>query len=143
VRHAEPGKFEPAWRFAEERAAWALTNSGYVVLERNAVVRTRRGNVEVDIVALDPRAGEHVLVEVKCRRRDGAAGLSLHVTPESAVDEAKVMRLTAAARSLAALNRWEPSRVRIDVVAAEVVEDGSSWRLVALRHSEGIDRKDT
>lgn len=142
MKTADPDKTPPAWRFAEERAVWALANSGYVILERNAVVRTRRGDVEVDIVAFDPRAGEHALVEVKSRRRDGSAGLSQHAAPEAAVDREKRARLLAAAKALAALNRWEPSRVRIDAVAAEVVPDGASWRLLALRHYEGVDRRD-
>jgi putative endonuclease len=100
-------------RAGEDLAAAYLELTGCSVLARNPEV----GGVEVDLVVQDGTA--HVLVEVKFRRRSDFGGAAM------AVDHQKRDRLRRAA---AAALRAGARRVRVDVVAIELSEDGAAVR---------------
>lgn len=98
---------------AETLVAAYLELVGAEVVARNA----RLDGVEVDLIAVEHRT--RVLVEVKCRSRADYGGAA------AAIDDEKRGRLKRAAR--AALVAGAP-RVRIDVVAVDVSDDGATLR---------------
>jgi len=97
-------------RWAEERAAQALLQSGYRVVDRNV----RVGSLELDIVARD--GPTIVVVEVRCR------GAGAWTRPLSSVDRTKQERIGRAAGVLWA-SRWSHwrgvERVRFDVITVD------------------------
>lgn len=133
--HLRHSQRDPLGPLGERHAAKYLKTQGYRVLGRN--VRVRAG--EADIVCRDPDGTTIVIVEVKARRRRaGQPGASAVIAPEAAVHAAKRRRLAAIARSLARLNGWDRSPMRIDVVAVEWVESGSDSAPVVRHHRDAV-----
>ncbi len=124
---------DPLGPLGERHAAKYLKARGYRILGRN--VRVRAG--EADIVCRDPDGKTIVVVEVKARRRyAGQAGASAVIAPEEAVHADKRRRLGAISRSLARLNGWERSPMRIDVVAVEW--DAGAAKAVVRHHRNAV-----
>lgn len=93
-------------RAGEARASEYLRGLGWQILGRNV----RVGQGEIDIVALDPRFGEVVFVEVKTRR-DSDAG-----DPAEAVDQRKLQAQVVAGNEY--MRREKRSEdFRFDIIA--------------------------
>lgn len=130
ARAALPRRRDPLGPAGERAAARYLRRRGYRVLARN--LHTVAG--EADLVCEAPDRRTIVLVEVKSRRRiEGQPQRSAEMAPEASVTAAKRRKLTAIARTLARLNRWEDRPMRIDVVAVERRESRPRW---SVRHIE-------
>ena len=97
-------------RGEQAAAAW-LESSGYDIVGRNV----RVGHDEIDIVALDPRSGGLVIVEVKTRRGRGCV-------PEEAVGREKQQKLVRATQRLRRQRGLDDRPVRFDVVAITLDE---------------------
>ena len=96
----------------EQMTARYLTDKGYIILEHNY----RRGNLEIDLIALD--GDELVIVEVKSRAYDTI------LQPEAAVDHKKRLALIRLANEyVKSHNRKE--NVRFDVVSIVSKEGGA------------------
>lgn len=118
----------PLGRLGERLAVAHLTGEdGLDVVATNWAVRHGEVRGELDVVALDRRAGLVVVVEVKARRRDDLGGPLAAVTPRK---QAKVRSLTTA---LLVDGQLPFRRVRFDVVGL-LVPDG---RRARLDHLEG------
>jgi putative endonuclease len=104
-------------RYGEGLAVQALESYGYAIADRN----WRCASGEVDIVARDGETW--VFVEVKLRR-GGEAG-----SPEEAVSESKQQRLLQVALAYLSELELDDPRWRIDVIAIELAEDDSVWRI--------------
>lgn len=104
----------------EDIAAAYLEADGFVVFERNY----RFERAEVDLVCFKPSAdgkrGEIVFVEVKTRTG------SLYGRPEDAVDEAKILNVTKAARAWLYEQKMESAPCRFDVVSVILSGDDSA-----------------
>ena len=97
------------------RAAEALAAAYMELLGCRPVARNvRLGGVEVDLVVDD--GAERVLVEVRVRNRADFGGAA------ATVDHHKRQRLVRAAR---ALEQQGATRVRVDVVAVDLVPEGA------------------
>lgn len=118
-------------RAGERLAARHLRRAGYSILGRN--VRVQAG--EADLVCLAPDRSTLVVVEVKTRRRGaGRAPISELIPPEASVHANKRSTLTAVARTLIRANKWQNRTVRIDIIAIEWPDDGST---PTIRHHQG------
>jgi putative endonuclease len=115
-------------RLGEQLAARHLVDEdGLEVLARNWRLAAGELRGELDLVALDRRAGELVVVEVKTRRDADRFGGALEaISPRKA---AKVRALTAAFLRQAELG---PRRVRLDAVAIDL------GRAPRLQHLLGV-----
>ena len=103
----------------EEMACEFLEGKGYGILQRN--YRKRGG--EIDIVALDPKSGETVFVEVKSRRNRAFGA------PEEAVDERKVAKMADTAQHWLAEHGREKAEWRLDLLILEIDSRGRpEWR---------------
>lgn len=112
----------------ESLAATHLKRSGWRIVGRNVSL----GFGEIDVVA-EARAGTIAVVEVKTVTRTVGAAVDASWTPERQVDRAKREQLRKLAAALCAAKRWERSRVRFDVIAVELLDDGTH----ELRHHAG------
>ncbi len=101
-------------RRGERLAVEYLRREGFEICDLN----WRSGRYELDIVAR--RAGTLHFVEVKTRR---AAGLT---SPEQAVTPAKFRALRHAAEHYMALGGYDDWEVQFDLIAVEVLPDGSA-----------------
>lgn len=100
----------------EARVAAYLADQGLCVLERNV----ERAGGEIDLIAVDPRMGEHeyVFVEVRSRSRSDR-GLPLET-----VDRDKQRHVVRAATAwLVERDLWEVVAVRFDVIGVIVDTD--------------------
>jgi putative endonuclease len=118
-------------RAGERLAARHLRRAGYSILGRN--IRVQVG--EADLVCLAPDRSTLVIVEVKTRRRSaGKAAMSELVPPEASVHQHKRSKLAAVARTLVRANKWQDRTIRIDIIAIEWPDDGST---PTIRHHQG------
>lgn len=118
-------------RAGERLAARHLRRAGYSILGRN--IRVQVG--EADLVCLAPDRSTLVIVEVKTRRRGaGRAPISELVPPEASVHAHKRSKLAAVARTLIRANKWQDRAIRIDIIAIEWPDDGST---PTIRHHQG------
>lgn len=104
-------------RYAEDRAAEYLASIGWRVVARN--VRNSCG--ELDIIALDPKARELVIVEVRART------LGLTQSPLESVGSRKLRTLLKASRLYVEEINWT-GFWRIDVVGITIKAPGD-WEL--------------
>ncbi len=102
--------------WAEDLAASFLRSRGLEILDRNA----RERFSEIDIVCR--RGGEMVFAEVRCRRANTMMSALETLGPR------KWRRLLRGAELYAAAASWTGDR-RIDLVAVDVDEARSRWRL--------------
>lgn len=93
---------------AEDRAARFLKQKGYIIVKRN----WRFGHLEIDIIAIDPRTSELVIVEVKARAFEPL------INPEEAVDKKKRRFLVKAANEYVISNDLDVE-TRFDIIAIE------------------------
>lgn len=114
----------------EAEAERYLRRRGYTVLDRN--VRVAVG--EADLVARSPE-GVTVVVEVKTRRLDTAAGARPQPRPEARVGPVKRRTLGLVLQRLCRANQWQHLPKRIDIVAVEI---DRADRVVAVRHHKGV-----
>ncbi len=118
----------------ERAAVQHLKSLGFAVLGRN--LRVPMG--EADILCRDPDRTTVVIVEVKTRlRRPGAPELSNLIAPEASVTAHKRKKLRSIARHLSRANRWDPARVRIDIVAVEFDSQSPPGVPPTIRHHPG------
>lgn len=111
------------WKRGERAAEKVMRRAGCRVVGRN--VRLPSG--EIDLVCVEKRTGQYVVVEVKARTVDGSDR-----RPEDAITAAKKRKLLTLAKSLMKDDAVRRAGVRIDVVAVEF-EPGRR-RPVATRH---------
>lgn len=110
----------------EQLAAEHLEADGCQLVARNWRLRAGELRGELDVVAVDPRAGCVVVCEVKARRDAARFGGALAAVPPRKA--AKVRALTAAFLREA---RLPYPRVRLDVVAVDLGRDPVLTHVVA------------
>lgn len=116
-------------KLGEQMATKYLEDNGYTILERNY----RKGHLEIDIIALDPRSefntpysdmnglGDLVIIEVKTRSYDTV------LQPEDAVDHKKRLNLIRIGNQYVRSHRRKEN-VRLDVIAIVKNEKGVDFR---------------
>lgn len=115
----DPGSSRARGRAVEVLVGEHLERHGLQILARNVELAA----AELDLVALDPRGAEEIIVFVEVRSRSTTeCG-----TPIETIGRAKQTRLIRAATAwLVQRGLWERVPVRFDVVG--VVTDGASVR---------------
>ncbi len=124
------GERDPLGLEGERLAAAFLKRSGYRIVSRNLVAPMG----ELDILAIEPDKCTIVAVEVKARRIGPAAATP---PPEAAITAHKRRKLVTVVDHLTRANGWNPTLVRIDVVAVEI---GSAGSPPTIRHWPGVIR---
>lgn len=122
---------DPLGPKGERLARRYLRRRRYRVILKNAVTPVG----EADIVCLAPDRETIVLVEVKTRRLDPAAGDDA-IPPEASITAAKQRKMVQVLRWLASKHGWHERRLRIDVVAVECPPRGRP----VIRHHEAALR---
>lgn len=111
----------------EALAAKHFRAAGWRVIGRNVAV----AGGEIDLVA-ESREGTIAVVEVKTVSRRKGEPSDPRWSPERQVDGKKRQQLRKLASALCGVKGWPKSRVRFDVVAVKLFDDGTH----ALRHHE-------
>lgn len=109
-----------------------MRRAGCRVIARN--LRLSPG--EIDLLCLDRRTGEYVVVEVKARVRDDQSGRR----PEDSITAAKRSKLLQLCTALRKEGRVRDAGIRIDVVAVEF--EAGSRRPAEVRRYERAVRGD-
>ena len=111
-QHARRHALDPAHALgkdAEDLAHRHLQRQGLIVIARNW--RTKSGWAEVDLIAVDERAGCLVFVEVKSRANDEQG------SPERQISAEKRRKISAASHEFQRNSQYAEMPVRFDVVS--------------------------
>src|SRR5690554_2189123 len=114
IVYLELNKMDKHYRFgkeAEKQAAKYLENNGYEILERN----WRFHKLEIDLIALDSKSDEIIIVEVKAR-------IDPMVDPIDSITKKKIRNLVTAADQYLTENDIE-QECRFDIIIIEKKKD--------------------
>lgn len=116
----------PLAKRGEDKAVLFLNKKGYKIIERNF----RKGYGEIDIIAVDKRDKNHILVFVEVKTRTSEQ----YGTPFESITPWKLKTLIKTAQFYKLIHKNLPDSMRIDALSVSIDSDGKEL----IEHLENI-----